>query len=396
MSVMPKTLGIFRDGGITYTNGVVTTPLCCPSRASIFSGQYAHNHGVVSNTKSRALNQSHTMQAELKAHGYRTALSGKFLNGWTANPPHFDRWVMHLDSFIDPTFNWEGVQKKVPGYATTLLKRKAIEYLNHFEQQDTDPWFMQVSTNAPHEPATPATKYADAAIPAWNRSPAVLETDVSDKPAYVRAAKINRAEVAALRDRQLRSLMSVDDLVGTLFAKMRTLGEDRDTLAFFLSDNGLLLGEHRLIRKRLPYDQDIRVPFFVRWPDRFPAGVVENKVVANIDIAPTVYESAGITPSYEVDGESLLSSNRSRIFVEYFFDSAEGRSIPTWQQVWSPGETYTRYPATTPTTREYYGQDDTWQLTNLYQDGIEGNEPADAATFEALMDAWSACSGAEC
>ncbi|MBA3429894.1 MAG: sulfatase-like hydrolase/transferase, partial [Actinobacteria bacterium] len=111
MWVMPKTRAIFGSGGTRYNNAVATTPLCCPSRASIFSGRYAHNHGVVSNASAGALNQDLTIQAQLRRAGYRTAVAGKFLNGFPSSPPHFDRWAVHRGRrYFDATFDLDGIE----------------------------------------------------------------------------------------------------------------------------------------------------------------------------------------------------------------------------------------------------------------------------------------------
>jgi hypothetical protein len=109
-SVMPETMRIFREGGRHYTNGVATTPLCCPARASLFSGQYVHNHGVIGNIAPGRFDPSETMQRELRAAGYYTALSGKFLNEWNSAPPDFDKWAMMLGQarYSNVDFNVNG------------------------------------------------------------------------------------------------------------------------------------------------------------------------------------------------------------------------------------------------------------------------------------------------
>jgi hypothetical protein len=187
--------------------------------------------------------------------------------------------------------------------------------------------------------------------------------------------------------------MSVDDLVAQVFERLRDLGEAHNTLAFFLSDNGWSWYEHGLNRKRFPYDDSVRVPFFVRWPGRVTAGAVERKVVANIDIAPTVYEAAGIEASYEVDGKSLFSSDRSSILIEYFPDP-DVPFVPAWRQLWSPRRSYIRYPGTG--TREFYGPDDPWQIANVYRDGIPGNRPRNEPRMDRRLARAARCAGAGC
>jgi arylsulfatase A-like enzyme len=226
----------------------------------------------------------------------------------------------------------------------------------------------------------------------WTDTPANTEADVTDKPDYVQSSTAPRNWTKKLRDRQLRSLMPVDALVARVFATLEELGEEQNTLAFFVSDNGLLWYEHGLLGKHFPYDDAVRVPYFVRWPGRLEAGQVSDQIVANIDVAPTVYEAAGVTPTYTVDGESILSSPpRSYIFTEHF----DAGGVPTWEQLWSPGWTYVRY-ATDPQQREYYDDQDVWQLDNLYGDAITGNEPRGQGTLDALLDKGSRCAGDRC
>ena len=396
LKVLPKTMETFREGGTEYVNGVVTTPLCCPSRASIFSGKYAHNHGVKNNNGAPLLDESETIQAQLHAHGYRTALVGKYLNYAVESPSYFDRWAMMIDPphYYDGEFNLDGRRATVSTYSTDFLEHKALEFLDDFERSDDRaPWFMQVATWAPHIRPVPEPEYATAPVDRWRRDPANSERDRSDKPRWVRSVELERAKAAEVRRGQLRTLMSVDDLVAQVFERLRDMGEARNTLAFFLSDNGWSWYEHGLNRKRFPYDDSVRVPFFVRWPGRITAGAVERKVVANIDIAPTVYEAAGIEASYEVDGKSLFSSDRSSILIEYFPDP-DVPFVPAWRQLWSPRRSYIRYPGTG--TREFYGPDDPWQIANVYRDGIPGNRPRNESRMDRRLARAARCAGAGC
>ncbi len=410
MEVMPETLRIMAEGGTTYPNGVVTTPLCCPSRASIFSGQYVHNHGVANNKEGYKLNQDHTIQAQLHAAGYKTAIAGKFLNGLNKrDPQHFDQWALGSGYRNKEWYMTGGDLQTVSTYSTVFVKRKAAEFLDYFEQSDDAPWFMQVSPFAPHAPATPQRKYRDAPVPAWAPTPAQEETDLSDKYSWVEQSRdaygytLRRAK--RLRRAQLRSLMSVDDLVEHTFARLEALGEADNTLIFFLSDNGWTWFDHQLNGKRYPYDEAVRVPFYVRWPagqgstdsGQVDAGVVDHRIAANIDIAPTIYEAAGVTPDYVVDGKSLRTSEpRANILMEDVYDPIERPYVPQWSSVWTPDSTYIRYYETDGRPREFYESDDPWQLENVYKDGIPMNEPEDEAERDALLKAYGTCAGATC
>lgn len=402
-SVMPETMRIFREGGRHYTNGVATTPLCCPARTSLFSGQYVHNHGVIGNIAPGRFDPSETMQRELHSAGYYTALSGKFLNEWNSAPPYFDKWAMMLGQarYSNVDFNVNGTVANQPGYTTTVIRDYALRFLDDFEAgDDAKPWFMQVSPLAPHGPATPEKQYAGVAVPVWKDNPATTETDLSDKPAYVRAQGVTKRSTQVFRSNQARTLKSVDVMVARLFERLAVLGEAENTLAFFIGDHGHMLWEHQLRGKKYPYNQTIRSPFFVRWPGHMAPGSVSSDIVANIDVAPTVYGAAGISPSYVVDGKPLGSVPRRHILIEYL---ANDQTQPNYRGLWTPTWEYLRYRNNTrfpniETTdpREYYGPNDPWQLTNVYRDGVAGNEPANQAELDAMLQGASTCAGAAC
>jgi arylsulfatase A-like enzyme len=185
--------------------------------------------------------------------------------------------------------------------------------------------------------------------------------------------------------------MSVDDMVGEVLHKLDALHETRNTLAFFLSDNGYMWHEHGLTEKRWPYPAAARVPFYVRWPGHFPPGATRRKIVANIDIAPTIYHAAGIVPNHVVDGNDLRRSHRSHIFLEGFL----GRTS-WWNALWWPHREYISYPHTRP-HHEFYRAGDRWQLTNVYHDGRRGDEPrALQPYFDRLIAQGAHCAGRSC
>jgi len=160
----------------------VTTPNCCPSRASIFTGLFAHNHGIRSNGTAD-LPQSVTVQRYLHDAGYKTAILGKYLNTWplAKAPPYFDRWALvRPDSYVNADFNIDGTVAPVSGYSTDVIGSRTVKLLRAFDRQDDKPWFLYVAPVAPHRPATPAPQYAAAPVPPWLPSPAVLEADRSD------------------------------------------------------------------------------------------------------------------------------------------------------------------------------------------------------------------------
>ena len=394
MLVMPKTQQWFAQEGTTYTNAYAPTPLCCPARAAIMSGRLAHNSGVRTNANAELLAQDSTLQAQLMGAGYRTALVGKYLNGWPveADPPFFHRWnvlIPQADTYYANRFNNNGDVEVESEYSTDVIRDKAINYIeNDLGGTDSQPWLMYVTPFAPHHPWEPATRHATADVGTWTGNPGVFEFDKSDKPESVRRQKRDLATAQNNREGQLRSLIAVDELVDDLFQTLDAENEE-NTLAFFLSDNGFMWSEHGLGGKNNPYTESIRIPFLARWPGQIPAGQNDGSFVANVDIAPTAYEAAGVTPSiaYPLDGRSLLSGGGglSKIFTEGW------TSRGPWASIRTPSYQYIEYYGKDEVTvkfREYYDVvTDPYQLSNRFHDASPRNDPFDGPLHRELMDA---------
>ena len=376
LSVMDDLRHIFGDEGTYFPNAVATTPLCCPSRASIFTGKYVHNHGVTTQNNATNMPQQWTMQYQLKQHGYSTAIVGKYLNNWSGPKPHFD---YANKSGIFTNYYSSG------RYTTTVQTGMATGLLNTFENNDAKPWLMYVYPFAPHLPAVPEKQYASAPVPAWVDNLARTESDLSDKPLFVqrKGSTVSKSTVMNQRANMIRTLYSVDDLIERIMARLDALGED-NTLAFFLSDNGWMWYEHKLTDKQVAYNDSVRIPMYVRWPGHVSAGVVDRRIVANIDIAPTVYDAAGVTPTYSPDGKSMLSSAvRDHILTEF-------RAANPWKALWHPQWMYAEYDNG---FREYYAPDDPWQLDNGFK---TSDPPTDAAELSSALQKDFNCSGAAC
>ncbi|MGH9000470.1 MAG: sulfatase family protein [Acidimicrobiia bacterium] len=396
LEVMPATRAFFAKGGTTFDPAYTTTPNCCPSRSSIFSGRYSHNHGVYTNRHTGDLDHAKTMQAELKGAGYQTGIAGKFLLYWDLQqpPPHFDHYaIVNETDYYGDRFAVDGERKKIDQYSTDYIRDRALEYLDRFEADDTRPWFMYLATQAPHDPFIPAERHQDAPVPPWEPGPAVEEEDRSDKPDWVATHGVRREEAAEERTAQLRTLMAVDEMVEAVTRRMAELGED-DTLAVFTSDNGYFWGEHRNKSKALPYTPGIRVPLLVRWPGRVPAGAVDGRAAAGIDIAPTVRTAAGIPPSYTVDGMSLLGDERrGDLLTEFTKDP--GWRYPTWASLRDSARQYVEWYDDDGSVvfRDYYDLvADPGQLENLLADGDPANDPDVRADSAKLAKARS-CAG---
>jgi arylsulfatase A-like enzyme len=402
MWVLPKTRKVFEEGGVRFSRAFATTPLCCPSRASIFTGMYAHNHGVKTNADAREMDPGTTLQFHLQRRGYRAALFGKYLNGWRGSPPQFDEWAVVQTHRYRGPWNVNGEQQEVATYSTTYIREHAVRFLQDAEADDDRPWLLILTPQAPHPPSTPEERYADATIPGARPNPAQVEQDLSDKPAYFRSiAEPSDDAIAAAREDQLRSLMSVDDLVAATFEQLDALGEERDTLAFFLSDNGFTWGEHNLFgnaeSKNSPFAQSVRIPLYVRWPGRVPEGTVDTRLAANIDVAPTVLDAAGIDNARPRDGRSLLRRWERPYLLLERWRTHHAWMIPDWASLWTGTEQYVEYSDDgSIIARTYYDLvEDPWQLDNLLADENPVND-ARARYLHRELRKVRYCEGADC
>jgi arylsulfatase A-like enzyme len=405
LAVMPQTRRYFVSGGTDFRQAFVTTPLCCPSRSSIFSGLYAHNHGVVNNNPGLAenLDQRTLIQFYLHRAGYRTGLFGKYLNKWKTSqaPPNFDDFSFFSkgEPYFKGSWNHNGVLVSPRKYSTTYIQGLAQRFLRSAEKRDGQPWFLYLATAAPHGPSVPERRYKHAPVAGWEGNPAVFEKDRSDKPPYVRQDHATFALGRSIRKGQLRSLMSVDDMVGRLLRLLPRLGEERRTLVFFISDNGLVWAEHGVRGKIVPYTPSIKVPMMMRWPGHVAMGKSDSSLVANIDISPSIMDAAGLTPAHAMDGRSLLGQARARQSILTEYTRMRKYNVPTWASIrthdfqyiedYNPRGTKVRF-------REYYDLvKDPWQLSNLLGDNDPSNDP-DVEALSARLAKARGCRGSDC
>jgi arylsulfatase A-like enzyme len=339
MRVMPNVRRLLAAQGVTFANSFVSLSECCPSRATLLTGQYAHNHGVLSNHHPSGgyykLNNANTLAVWLRRSGYYTAMVGKYLNeygnrGQSEVPPGWSEWYVRSDnpSYYDYTINHNGRLSKVGGapadYSTDRFARHTITLLRA-RARSRQPFFIYTGFFAPHG-ATPPERERylsglDAPIPARRhlgrydrvplpRPPSFNETNIADKPESISEQELIPADrVAAITRgyrRQLESLLAVDEAVRSIVTTLSQTRQLGRTMIVFTSDNGFINGEHRIPDgKLLPYEPSIRVPLIVRGPG-VPRGQVRRQLVANVDLAPTIAAVARARPGRVMDGLSLM------------------------------------------------------------------------------------------
>jgi arylsulfatase A-like enzyme len=408
LAAMRRTRRIFGRWGTTFANAYVTTPVCCPARASLLTGRYAHNHGVLTNTDALELAGEDMLQMRLRRKGYLTAYVGKWLNNWPLrlNPPGFDLWASGRGGYRNRAYNVNGRLRKVRRYGSHFVGSRSVAFLREFARRgDARPWMLVASFFAPHSPWQPHPSHARAPVTPWVSNPAVDEArrrgGLADKHGIVTRQQADLRELPGIWRQQVRTLMSVDDTVASLFAYLKDTGEHRRTLAFFLTDNGYLMGEHGVRNKLLWYLPAVRTPLMVRWPGGdVRRGATASRIAANIDIAPTVLDAAGIRRR-GMDGRSLLSSyRRDRLLIESW-GLNHGPEWPSWAGLITRDEQYVEvYDARDRERRfrEYYDlAADPWQLTNLLGDAnLHNDAPGAMRRFSDLLADDRRCAGATC
>jgi N-acetylglucosamine-6-sulfatase len=353
LSVMPTTKALIGRKGVTFKRAYASYPLCCPSRVTMLTGRYTHNHGVLANDPpaggyGRLIgSEKHTLPVWLDKAGYRSIHIGKMPNGYGAPsqtaldhvPPGWSEFYgfrprdpagqpeprCRSSAYIDFCLNEDPDGRDGPlpvkrvqylgGYQTDVYAARAAERIAaHFSHPVTDnsPLYMQVHFFAPHAPATAATRhegaFASAPLP---KEPGFNEADVSDKPKWLRSS-VGRmgsgliSQIANLHRKRLASLLAVDEGVAQIIAALADEGELGNTYVVFASDNAFFQGQHRLHQgKFLAHEPSARIPMMMRGPG-IPAGVRSHELVMNTDIVPTVVGIAGAKPSRSQDGRSLL------------------------------------------------------------------------------------------
>ncbi len=414
-----------RDRGLRFTNVHVTDPLCGPSRASLFRGQYPHNTGIERNARGwEIFHDRGFTDAEigmwLREAGYTTALVGKYCHSRypeAANddgyvPPGWDFFHASLGgSYFGVQRNLDGERVVGPafpaGYRTDLELASARRFLA--ERSGAEPFFLYFAPFAPHSAtddlgmAAPRHRHLHRAERV-ERTPDFNERDIADKPVLASlplgdAGQIRRWDLA-FRHR-LQAMEAVDEAIGSLFADLEAMGSLDSTYVVLTSDNGYHLGHHRMAAKKSPYDRDTRVPFFIVGPGIEPGSA--DHLLSHIDVVPTVLELASADRPHVVDAKSFVpllddptsvpaASWQDAVLIE----NVEPKTVSgvvldlEYRVLRRHAESYIAYA---DGVREYYDlSTDPYQLENAYDD----LRPAARAELAAELDRLAACAGAAC
>jgi arylsulfatase A-like enzyme len=397
MKVMTRTSLRLAGHGVTFKNMFVSNSMCCPSRSTILTGRYSSSTGVWRNFPPHggfASFDDHSTIATWLSPKYRTALVGKYLNGYGSDmsyvPPGWNRWyAAGSEAYYDYSISDDGhvvhFGHAPSDYSTTVLTTAAVRFID-----DTKgPLFLYFAPMPPHLPsiADPRDKNAVFDAPPW-RPPSYGEADVSDKPPYIQAQRWTPGRAAttdAIARRMTLSLQSVDRAVGEIVDALQRTGRLGNSLIIYTSDNGFSLGENRWRGKSVPYDASIRVPLVIRDDALGLHGTTSDAhLVNNADFAPTIAAAAGVAAP-GAQGMSLLpllqgtaTTWRTSFPLEHLLGvHGQTHPPPSYCGVRTERYTYVRYQ--NGFQKLYDLRSDPWQLAN-----VAGEQPNLTASLRAL------------
>lgn len=374
--------------GTWFKQAFDVNPLCCPSRTSSLTGQYSHTTHIWNNVngptggfKGFLPHESSTVATWLHGAGYRTALIGKYLNGYTEAqathiPPGWDRWLSFVGgpNYYNYALTDQGRIKRYgtgySAYSTDVLSASAGSFIRGVPA--SQPLFLWFAPYGPHAPFKPAPRYANA-IPTFTgiRPPNLNEADVSDKPGWVRKLAPG-GTWDSYRLSQLRTLLAVDDAIANILGALKATGRLNTTMIVFASDNGLSGNSHRWGAKETPWEEALRVPIVIRY-DPMTGGVArvdKGHLVLNIDEAPTFAALAGVAAP-GVEGRSLVpllagtpETWRTEFVIEHLSNGAQ--LPPTYCAVRTERYKYVRW--VTGEEELYDLLADPYELRSLHRD----------------------------
>lgn len=383
--------------GVHFPNAFVTTALCSPSRASILTGQYMHNHGIADNNIKFRDGTFFFPQA-LQEAGYSTAFIGKWHMGGHGDDPQpgFDHWISfkgqgnYLPTAADGgprhKLNINGEHVEQQGYITDELNDFALQWLR--DREDDEPFFLYLSHKAVHADFIPAERHKDL----YGRDSITLPDSMADtpqnyagKPRWVKDQRNSwhgvdfpyhsTLDVIDYKLRYNQTLAAVDEGMGAIIAELEKRGMLENTIVVMMGDNGFLFGEHGLIDKRNAYEESMKVPF-IAFGGGMPGGRTDETLVANIDIAPTFLALAGASTDAPIDGMSFADQLMGRQYTgkwrdtlnyEYFWEYNYPHT-PTTLATRGDRYKYIQYHGVWDTEELYDLQVDPKEMTNLISD----------------------------
>ncbi len=440
---MPSVQTELVQEGTTFLEAFASLPMCSPARATLLTGQYAHNHGVTDNEPPDGgygkLDHTTTLPVWLQASGYYTGMIGRYLNKYGTTdtntsdpipadqeiPPGWNAWygLIGNPGYYNYKINENGTVKSYGAssadYLTDVLANQADAFLR---QSIPQPFFLSVAFKGPHDGGpntigpTPAMRHAGKfsqfsppRIANYN------EADVADKPAYLKALPsftgASSPDLQLLYQRRLESLLAVDEGVQKIVNALRDTGKLNNTVIIYASDNGWFTGEHRVGGgKGLPHESSLQVPLIIRGPGIAKERTV-SELVVNVDLAPTIVELAGATANVTrtMDGQSLVplltwtpTSWRTAFLIESPPVFTSGKytisddkhfvdNVPIFQGVRTDQYVYVEYANA---ERELYDlKRDPYQLKNEEQNPVYAVVRSD---LQARLGTLMACAGANC
>ncbi|XP_034118383.1 N-acetylglucosamine-6-sulfatase-like isoform X1 [Drosophila albomicans] len=456
MHPLQQTLQLFKMFGSQFTHAFTTSPICCPSRASLLSGQYAHNHKTFNNSLNGGCNGEHwrekfeprALPVLLKQHNYQTFYAGKYLNQYKGAevPPGWQEFHgLHGNSrYYNYTLR-ENAQNVsyTDTYLTDLLTERAANFIRNAIRKKPvqQPFFAMIAPPAAHEPFTPAPRHAGSFADVYALRTPSFNVPHKDKHWLVGSSKhLSNAAVSTIDtyfQKRWETLLSVDEMMTTLVAVLNETQSLANTYIIYTSDNGYHLGQFaQPFDKRQPYETDIKVPLLVMGPD-VPKNQFIHIPVSLLDLAPTILEWAGILVPDYMDGrsfkEELVAANKNltlqttmherTLLIEYWGEGNDETFNPLcpWQRqdhlsqcspvaechcqdAWNNtygcvrdfrynlDRIYCEFQDTEHFVEVYDLSEDPYQLTNIVNDIL----PIEQATYSILLDKLRKCAGKKC
>ncbi|MGL6224739.1 MAG: sulfatase-like hydrolase/transferase [Steroidobacteraceae bacterium] len=352
--------------GASFSRVIHATPLCSPNRACLLTGQYVARHGIYNNAdRSLSSHLLPTFPQQLQRSGYATAHVGKWHMGNDPTPrPGFDYWVSFpgQGKINDPELFEDGRLRKTSGYVTDLLNDRALGFIRN-QRGSQRPFFLCLAHKAVHPDAIQRSdgsldtkfgsryiaaarhqnRYQDKVFPRATSAKSVgggtfasvmVERFLARKQSAANVREFGVMLEPGMTEQSIRDraemILAVDEGLGQILNELSESAALENTAIVFTSDNGFFFGEHGLsIERRLPYEESVRAPLLVRYPELAAAGSSVASLASSIDVAPTILQIGGAEVGRQVQGRSLLpllsgrvgrATRRDSVLIENFSD----------------------------------------------------------------------------